>query len=114
MPRRGRGGRAKAAAAFDIVYADSLTPVSDEGFRTSGDATRPSRVDVFRASIDRVEQLPCDVVLAPHPVLNNFAARVAQLEAGAAEHPFIQPNACRAYAAAARKKLEQRIVDERG
>jgi metallo-beta-lactamase class B len=103
----------EGSRCIDIVYADSLTPVSDDGFRFTGDATRPSSVDVFGASIDRVEQLPCDIVLAPHPVLTGFAAKVARLKAGAAENPFIDANACRAYAAAARKKLDQRVATER-
>jgi metallo-beta-lactamase class B len=93
----------------DVVYADSLTPVSDEGYKFTGD----TRVDAFRASIARVEQLPCDVILAPHPALTDFAGKTARLKAGAGENPFIEPNACRTYAAAARKKLEQRIADER-
>jgi metallo-beta-lactamase class B len=97
----------------DIVYVDSLTPVSDDGFKFTGDATRPSRVDAFRASIDRVEQLPCDVILAPHPDLTGFSGKEARLEAGATGNPFIEANACRTYAAAARKRLEQRISDER-
>ena len=97
----------------DVVYADSLTPVSDDGFMFTGDAQRPSRVDAFRASISRVEQLPCDVILAPHPEFTDLAGKTARLEAGAAGNPFIEPNACRTYAAAARKRLEQRLAAER-
>ena len=97
----------------DIVYADSLTPVSDDGFRFTSDAAKPSRVDVFRASIARVEQLAVRDVLAPHPVLTGFAAKAERVSAGKAENPFIEPNACRAFAAAARKRLEQRIGEER-
>ena len=97
----------------DVVYADSLTPVSDEGFKFTGDATRASRVEAFRASIARVEQLPCDVILAPHPALTDLDTKTARLKAGAAGNPFIEPNACRSYAAAARKRLEQRVADER-
>jgi metallo-beta-lactamase class B len=97
----------------DVVYADSLTPVSDDGFTFTGDATRPSRFDAFRASIARVEHLPCGVILAPHPALTDFAAKRTRLKADPAANPFIDPNACRTYAAAARKRLEQRIADER-
>lgn len=103
----------EGSRCIDMVYADSLTPVSDDGFRFTGDATRPSRVDAFRASIARVEQLPCDVILGPHPVLTDFAEKAARRKSGAGENPFIEPNACRAYAVAARKRLEQRIADER-
>jgi len=37
----------------DVVYADSLTPVSDDGFKFTGDATRPASVDAFRTSWPR-------------------------------------------------------------
>ncbi len=96
----------------DIVYADSLTPVSDDGFRFTGDATKPSRVDGFRGSIARVEQLPCDVLLAPHPEFIDLAGKAARLEKGGGDNPFIEPNACRTFAAAARKRLEQRVAKE--
>ena len=97
----------------DLVYADSLTPVSDDGFTFTGDARRPSRVDAFRASISRLEQLPCDVILAPHPEFIDLAGKAARLDAGATANPFVEPNACRTYAAAARKRLEQRLAGER-
>ncbi len=103
----------EGSRCVDVVYADSLTPVSDDGFKFSADAARPSRVDAFRASIARVEELPCDVVLAPHPMMIDFAGKNARLKAGAAENPFIDPNGCRTYAAAVRKRLEQRLADER-
>ena len=103
----------EGSRCVDVVYADSLTPVSDEGFKFTGDTTRPSRVDAFSASIARVEQLPCNVILAPHPGLFDFARKAAHLKGDAPENLFIQPNACRRYAAAARKRLEQRIADER-
>ena len=97
----------------DIVYADSLTPVSDDGFRFSGDATRPSIVEMFRASIARVEQLPCDVVLAPHPGFVNLREKAARLKAQPNRNPFVESKACWAYAATARKRLEQRLAEER-
>ena len=97
----------------DLVYADSLTPVSDDGFRFTGDTTRPSTVEAFRRSIARVEGLPCDILLAPHPEFIGFAGKIARLKQRADENPFIEENACRTYAATARKRLEQRVADER-
>ena len=98
---------------LDIVYADSLTPVSDEGFSFTGDERRPSIVDTFRRSVSRVEELPCDVILAPHSEFIALAGKRARLEERPEVNPFIEENACRAYAATARKRLEQRIADER-
>jgi metallo-beta-lactamase class B len=97
----------------DIVYADGLTPVSDDGFRFTGDGKRPSVVDTFRRSISRVEALPCAVILAPHPEFIALARKLARLKERPETNPFMEENACRAYAATARKRLEQRVADER-
>lgn len=102
----------EGSRCLDMAYVDSLNPVSDDGFKFTSGGTPPSKADVFRASIDRVGQLSCDVVLAPHPGLTGFAAKAARVKAGATENPFVEPNACRAYADAARKRLDKRITDE--
>jgi metallo-beta-lactamase class B len=98
---------------LDMVYADSLTPVSDDGFRFTGDEKHPSLVDVFRRSITRVGELACDVILAPHPEFIALAGKLTRLKERPDVNPFIEENACRTYAATARKRLEQRVVDER-
>jgi metallo-beta-lactamase class B len=97
----------------DIVYADSLTPVSDDGFRFTGDEKRPSLVEVFRRSIRRVEELPCDVLLAPHPGFIRLASKLERLKERPDVNPFVEKNACRIFAAAATKRLEQRVATER-
>jgi metallo-beta-lactamase class B len=97
----------------DIVYADSLTPVSDDGFRFTGDEKHPSLVDAFRRSITRVEELRCDVILAPHPEFIALTGKLARRKERPDVNPFIEENACRTYAATARKRLEQRVGDER-
>jgi metallo-beta-lactamase class B len=51
-------------ACVDVVYADSLNPVSADDFRFTGDATRPSIVDAFRASISTVANLKCGILLS--------------------------------------------------
>ena len=97
----------------DIVYVDSLTPVSDDGFRFTGDEKRSSIVDTFRGSITRVEQLPCDIILAPHPEFISLSKKVVALKERPDVNPFIEDNPCRAFAAVARKRLEQRIASEK-
>src|SRR5262245_38863457 len=47
----------EGARCLDIVYADSLTAVSDDGFRFSGNRRRPGIVDTFRGSIATVAAL---------------------------------------------------------
>jgi metallo-beta-lactamase class B len=102
------GGR-----CLDIVYADSLNPVSAPGFRFSGDATHPSVIDVFRTSIAKVGRLPCDILLSVHPSFSDMAGKLGRRRAGAGPDPFIDREACRAYAADAARLLEARIDEER-
>ena len=78
----------------NIVYADSLNPVSADGFRFSGDGTTPSRVEDYRRSIAKVAALPCDRLLAVHPVL-------------------AEGKTCKTYAADGQTKLEQRLAQEK-
>lgn len=96
----------------NIVYADSLNSVSAPGFRFSGDATHPSRVEAFERSMDKVAALPCDLLLAPHPELVDIKGKLAKRAANAAENPFIETGACRAYAEAARQRLHKRVAEE--
>jgi metallo-beta-lactamase class B len=100
------------ARCVDIVYADSLTPVSDDGFRFTGDGKQASRVETFRRSIARVGELPCDILIAPHPEFVGLAEKLARLKKNPSVNPFIDDSACRMFAAAATKRLEQRIASE--
>ncbi|HEV7498812.1 MAG TPA: subclass B3 metallo-beta-lactamase [Vicinamibacteria bacterium] len=98
---------------LDVVYADSLNAVSAPGFRFSGDATHPSLVDAFRRTIATVEGLPCDILLAVHPGFADMDRKLAARAQGAASDPFLDPGACRVYAASARQALERRLQQEK-
>jgi len=79
----------------DIVFADSLNPVSAPGFRFTGTPGHPGVVAEFRRSIATVAGLPCDVLLAVHP-------------------SFAVGKSCRGYAADATRRLNQRVKEEEG
>ena len=96
----------------DVVYADSLTPVSDDGFRFSRTGAGPSVVERFRRSIAAVEQLPCDVLLSPHPGFIDLDGKLARWKEAPGTNPFIAPWSCRTYAAVARKRLDARLAEE--
>ena len=96
----------------DLVYADSLNPVSADDFRFSGSASTPSVVESYERSIRTVEELPCDILLSPHPGFFGMQEKLSRQAAGEAD-VFVNPNACRDYARAARARLEQRIAQER-
>jgi metallo-beta-lactamase class B len=93
----------------DVVYADSLNPVSADGFRFSDSA---SLVAAYERSIETVETLPCDILLSPHPGFFGMQEKLRRRGAGEAD-VFVDANACRAYAGAARTRLTQRLTEER-
>jgi metallo-beta-lactamase class B len=96
---------------LDIVYADSLTPVSTDGFYYTGGADYPDRSAAFRKTIDRVAGLKCDIVIAAHPSATDAFGKAARKGAGA--NPFIDPEGCRKLAAVAARNLEARLQRER-
>ena len=100
----------EGSRCVNIVYSDSLNAVSDEGFKFT---RHPPLVETFRRSISLVEQLPCDIVIPPHPGFINLNDKVARMKAKPQDNPFVDANACRTYAALARKRLEARIAEER-
>jgi metallo-beta-lactamase class B len=103
----------EADRCLDVVYADSLNPVSDPGFHFTGDAKHPSREESFRRSIAAVEGLPCDVLLTVHPGFAGLDDKLQRREQQPASNPFVDPQACRAYAADARQRLDRRVAEER-
>ena len=96
---------------LDMVYADSQTPVSADGFSFTHNTTYPSAIADFEHGFIVLEQLPCDVLLTPHPDASQLWQRVAARDAGRPD-ALIDRNACRAYAAAARARLKQRVASE--
>jgi metallo-beta-lactamase class B len=94
-----------------MVYADSQTPVSADGFRFTGSAGYPSAMTDFARGHARLERLSCDVLLTPHPGASRLWERLARRAAGAAD-ALVDPGACRAYAATARQALARRAATE--
>ena len=95
-----------------MVYADSLTPVSEEGYRFSQSERYPSILTDFERSYTVVEALACDVLLTPHPESSGLFERV-EARAQGDEDALVDPTACSRYADAARRRLAQRLESER-
>lgn len=95
----------------DIVYVDSLNPISGPGFRFTGEANRPSQADSFRRSLDKVAALPCNIVLSVHPQAADLDGKLKRRTANPPTDPFFD-NGCRAYAEGIRKRLEARLAEE--
>lgn len=96
---------------LDMVYADSLTSISTDGFYYTGGANYPDRSASFRNTIAKVANLKCDIVIAAHPSATDAFAKAAAKTAQA--NPFIDPDGCRKLAAAAGKTLDARLQRER-
>ena len=92
----------------DMVYADSLTSVSADGFKYG------KRLESFRRSIEKVAALPCDIVLSPHPFFTQVDEKLRRRAGmkGQGPDPFVDPDGCRAYAADGLKRLEARAIEE--
>jgi metallo-beta-lactamase class B len=98
---------------LSIVYADSLTAISADGFRFTGGNGQPDITPAFRASIAKIEALPCDIIVSTHPSATGLADRINRSRGSEGTDAFVNPGGCRAYAAAARTNLERRIAQER-
>jgi len=97
----------EGARCLDLVFADSLNPISENGFRFT-DA--PGRVETFAAAIAKLAALPCDVLVTGHVGASALADKVA---AGGRGDALVNPRACMELAAALQKKLDERVAKER-
>jgi len=95
-------GSCQGGVCRQIVYADSLTPVSDKTYRFSD---HPAYLAAFRASIAKVAALPCDILLTPHPSASDMVARLGRAKVE-------DDNACKDYAAQLTKQLDDRVAKE--
>jgi metallo-beta-lactamase class B len=86
-----------------IVYADSLTPVSRDDYRFSD---HPAYLAAYRASIAKIAASPCEILLTPHPSASHLRDRLALGQ------PLLDTDACRDYAAALTKQLDERLAKE--
>jgi metallo-beta-lactamase class B len=98
-----RWGSCQGGICRQIVYADSLSPVSGKDYRFSD---HPAYLAAYRASIARVAALDCDILLTPHPSASHMVDRLA------GRAPLEDPNACRDYAAGLSKQLDDRLAKE--
>ncbi|HEV3049171.1 MAG TPA: subclass B3 metallo-beta-lactamase [Longimicrobium sp.] len=97
------------AGCVDMVYADSQTPVSADGFRYSDSRAYPTAVADFERGYRTLEALPCDILITPHPAASQLWERLAR-----GPGALVDPMACKRYAANARQQLQRRLESERG
>jgi metallo-beta-lactamase class B len=85
-----------------LVYADSLSPVSSEGYRFRD---HPEALSAYRASLIRVASLKCDIVLSPHPSASGMRERLLK-------GSLLGTTGCYDYANGIQRKLDARLAKE--
>lgn len=94
----------------NVVYADSISAVSAPGFMFTA---TPELVNLFRRSVTRLAELPCDIVISTHPSATNLDDKIKKRAAqNGGPDPFVD-HGCKALAATAMKGLEARIAEEK-
>jgi len=86
-----------------IAYVDSLSAVSADDYRFTD---HPDYVAMLRGTFAKVPGLPCDLLITPHPGASSLFERLA------GKAPLVDSGACRAYAAGAAKRLDERLAKE--
>lgn len=99
----------ESKSCLKMVYADSLTAVSADGYRFSDAKAHPGQITTFRKSFKAVAALPCDILMTPHPGASHLFARLGP---GATE-ALVDPTACSRYAQDANKRLDARLESEK-
>jgi metallo-beta-lactamase class B len=96
----------------DMVYADSLTPVSADGFKFTTSREYPHALDDFEQSFAFLEATPCEILITTHPEMSQLWDRLDMREHGATPDPMIDSGACRKLAEHGRELLRKRIAEE--
>lgn len=91
---------------YQVVYADSLTSVSAEGYFFSAGPAANQIIE----SADRISLLDCDILLSPHPFFFGMQDKLARTDDG---NPFVNNVACAIYADVMLDWLQQRLDAER-
>lgn len=97
------------AACIDVVYADSQSAISADGFRFTD---QPGLAAQIEAGHRALEALPCRLLVTPHPGASRLWERVAQ---GAAAGPdsLLDVTGCARYAQRGREAFAARYARER-
>lgn len=94
---------------LNMVYADSLTPVSAKGFKFT---KQPGVIQEFEKSIAFFSTVPCDVLVTTHPEVSELWKRLEGRQRGVIPDPMIDASACRQLADGAKEQLRKRIAEE--
>ena len=86
-----------------MVYADSLSAVSRDDYKFSD---HPDYLAAYRASIGRIADSRCEILMTPHPSASQMRDRMT------GKAPLFDPEGCKTYAASLAGKLDERLAKE--
>lgn len=104
----------EGAKCLNIVYADSLTPVSADGFKFTRSTEYPTATQDFKKSFSFLRSVPCDILLTTHPDVSNFWERVDARAKRIKPDPMVDTLACRGLADRSEDALRKRVASEAG
>ena len=102
----------EGAACRNMVYADSLAPISSDGFRFSSSSDYPHALPEFEKSFTFLETVPCDILITTHPEASSLWDRLQSRDKGLTPDPLVNLSACRELARQARASLRDRLAEE--
>jgi metallo-beta-lactamase class B len=97
----------------DMVYADSVTPVSAEGFKFTGSPAYPRALEDFEKSFAFLESTSCDLLITTHPEASGLWDRLEARGRGETPDPMVDSGACRRLAQQGREQVRERVAQER-
>jgi metallo-beta-lactamase class B len=95
---------------LNLVYADSLTPVSSDDFLFTRSKEYPNAIADFERSYSFLDGTPCDILITPHPDFSKLWQRLEQRNSN--PNALIDPAACRTLAGTSREALKARLAEE--
>lgn len=98
----------EAGRCASIVFADSINPVSSQGYKFSD---HPAVQEQFEQSYAALERAPCDVIVSVHP---DFSGMWDKLKSGKPHALLDGGEGCKAYVKQSRDNLHQRLAEEAG
>lgn len=87
-----------------IALADSVNAISSDGYRFLDHGDRRIGVEV---GLQRIAEMPCGILLTPHPEQSNLFDRLSGKAA------LVDPAGCRSYAQAGLERYRKRLAQER-
>ncbi|WP_454886456.1 subclass B3 metallo-beta-lactamase [Sphingomonas oryzagri] len=95
-----------------VLFGSSLNPLTAGDYRFS-DPAHAAALANFRKTIATMRRLPCDILITAHPGQSGGDMKFAKLRQSRDPNPFVDRQACRAYADAADTALDKQIAKEK-